>query len=717
MRRRLPHLGWLTVVVLLAAAFAVIASRPSPLRIQPPTGQAAQAQRAIEDQLARDGRATLADLPADFTRVTGHKPELVRAPDGTTRAIHPAGGCSSPWGDDNTRWDYSVGCKAHDLGYDLLRYADDKGQPLDPDLRRRLDDRLSADMHGMCVLNPRGSGGLCQVVATVYSWGLVVNSWHQRWGPPRVEPIGPWTIGLIVIALLIAARVPGLRGRARRHHPTEAEPELSPTERAQADYLGFLRILSLTGLILGASVMTLAYWGSAETAWVWPLTWLLQLVPVFFLAGGHANLMAWRGARSSGFGTYLAGRIGWLLRPVLAFVTAWLVVPLSLELFGAPEDAIAAFGRVVLQPLWLLGLYVLMVAATPAMHRLHRRLPLLTPAALLAVTVAIGVTGRGSVAAHAGAITLGLLFQQVAFHYADGTLWRLPRPALLGLAAVALAGLVALTTVGGHDKLLIAEPTEYASFVPSLLGVLLIGVVQVCLVALPRAAGARAFAASAPGRAVALLRNAPMTAYLLYLCLMLVIAGVIAAARTAALPVTGVGWLTQPRRVLAIALIGVPTMLAFVLFERQVQEPEASVPVRPDLDEPPGPQGTSILDALAAGIGVLYGALGLLGFAATGITGLSAPPAIFGLPLDPLANLIHLLLGWYLLHCVWLRTTTRPGPWLLVATASAGPMITTMSGPGLAVHGATMALALVVAAGRVQPLLAQRSRPAPETTR
>jgi hypothetical protein len=195
---------------------------------------------------------------------------------------------------------------------------------------------------------------------------------------------------------------------------------------------------------------------------------------------------------------------------------------------------------------------------------------------------------------------------------------------------------------------------------------------------------------------------------------MLLIAGVVVAARSASLPATGVDWLTQPRRMLALALIGVPTMLAFVLFERRVTAPDGE-PDELDPDDPPN-RAAAPLDAVAAALGVAYGALGLLGFAATGITGQSEPPALFGLPLDPMANLIHLLLGWYLLHCVLIRATADPWPWLLTAVACVGPMITTMSGPGLAVHGITMALALVIAAWRLQPALT-RSQTVAESAR
>jgi hypothetical protein len=187
----------------------------------------------------------------------------------------------------------------------------------------------------------------------------------------------------------------------------------------------------------------------------------------------------------------------------------------------------------------------------------------------------------------------------------------------------------------------------------------------------------------------------------------------IAAARTAGLPSNGTDWLTQPRRILAIALIGVPTLLAFLLIERRGTPPPGP------LDEPdPGPPGrfAGQLDAVAAALGVAFGALGILGFAATGITGSSQPPALFGLPLDPMGNLIHLLLGWYLLHCVRSGTSARPGPWLLTAIACLGPMVTTVSGPGMALHGATMAVALGIAAWRLQQVWLV-DRAVPEGTR
>lgn len=688
---RLPRLSALVAIVLAAAGFAVVASRPDAPRHHRPTGDVAKVERAIEHQLdPGSGRDPIAELPADFAEVTGRRPVHMRAPDGTVRAVHPGGGCSSPWGD--TQWDYGVGCKAHDLGYDMLRYAEAKGQPLAPSLRERLDDRLSMDMHAQCRYNPQGSAAACEVVASIYTVGLVVNSWHQRWGPPRNEPVGVWTIAMVVIMLLIAARAPAVarRGGGRRHRvAVEPRPVLDDTEQAQADAMGFVRILSLTGIVLGESLLAFTMRDSVEPAWAWPLTWLLQLVPLFFLAGGLGTLHAWRASTS--YVGFLAGRVGWLIRPVLAFVIAWLVVPLSLELLQAPESAITAFSRLVVQPLWLLGLYVLVVAVTPLMHRLHDLVPVAAPAVLFASVAGLGFVG-GSVAAHVGGVLVALLFGQLAFHYADRTLWRIPRALLLAVAAAAFAGLVLLTTFGAQPRLQLAEPTGYAAFAPSLAGVLLIGVVQTCLVALLRERGLRSLTTGAPARAVAVVRSAPMTVYLVYLCAMLLLEGLVGVVRDAG----SLDWLTEPRTMLAFGLVAMPTLLAFLWFERRPTEPAPEL-----LDEPaPEPHG-SWTDTVAAGLGVVYGALGVVGFAVAGISGWSESAEVLGLPVDPMANLIHLLLGWYLLHCVHLRTSSGPGPWLVTAIACLPPMLTTVSGAGTVVHGVTMAAALAIGVVRM----------------
>ncbi|GAA3052844.1 phospholipase [Actinokineospora globicatena] len=698
------RVGWLVLVVLVAAGYGIVVSRAPNEPTAPPTGDVAKAAAAVDALLdPRSGRDPIALLPADFTQVTGVVPGRLTAPDGTRRAVHVDGGCSAPWGEDNSRWDFSAGCKAHDLGYDLLRYASAKGQPLGPGPRRALDDRLATDMHRQCELNPRGAPGTCQLVASLYAAGLVANSWHQRWGPPRAEPIGTWVVALLVVALLLAVRVPAF-ARRRTGVPRGAAP-VGERARDRAGYLGMLRVVSLAGVVVAESALAFAPLLGARVGALWPLTWLLQLVPLFFFAGGDSNLLAWRAALAdgSGYGGYVAGRVCWLIRPVLAFVTAWLVVPLSLDLLDASDAAVDAFTRLITQPLWLLGLYLLVVGLTPAMHWLHRLAPVGTPVAQALVVAGLGLFGTGTTAAYAGGIVLAALFGQLSMHYADGSFDHLPRHALPVVAACALVCLVLLTTVGGHDKALIAVPAGTASFVPSALGVLLIGLVQVCLVVAPGHDRVRGIAHGGVARAVHRVRAAPMTVYLVYLCAMLLLAGIIGAASSTGLPGTVLTWAGQPRTLLALVLLAVPTVLAFLLFERRGRGGPGTLTPR---DLP-----VSRWDPVAAALGTGYGALGIIGFALSGLTGAHHGPVLLGLSVDPMTSAIHLLLGWYLLHAVRVGSTATAWPWLVTAVACLPPMGAALR-PGAAVYWATIAVALAVFAIRVVSWANRRSRAA-----
>jgi hypothetical protein len=628
-------LGVLAVIV-AALGFGIVASRPAaPPTDVPATGDLAAAARSIEALLhPGSGVDPIAELPRDFVAVEKVSPGHLRAPDGTTRAVHTDGGCSTPWGDENTRWDFSVGCKAHDLGYDLLRYAEKKGRPLPADLRHRLDDQLSRDMHRQCVLNPQESAGTCEAVASLYTVGLVVNSWHQRWGPPRAEPISSWVVGLLVVIFLLAARPPWRRRQDRSGGP---EPEAGPLGEP-AGYMSLLGVVSMAGIVVGETVLAFTHTSGF---------WLLQLAPLLFFAGGHANLLAWRESGAD-YRVYLANRIHALLKPVSAFVLAWLIVPLSLELLDAPEGTINAVGQLVLQPLWLIGIFLITVAACPPMQFFYTRFGAAVPVVFLLASTTVDMAGSTAVYVHISGLLLALGFGQLAFHWEDGPLRRVPTMVLVVVAVAALAGFVVL------------------GYLP------LLGIVQVCV-----ACSVRSFS-WVPARLLGVLRSTPMTAYLIYVGIVLLIFGLTSA--------TGLDWFTRPRTWLGIAMIATTALVAFLWFERR---PRPVVTL-------PGP--VVGVPALASALGVGYSVLGVLGFAVTGVTWQVGAPALFGVALDPLANLIHLMLGGYLLHAVHTGISGKPWPWLLTGAACVPPIFTTWSPFGATVHGATVIVALAVIA-------------------
>ncbi|TQS43509.1 phospholipase A2 [Cryptosporangium phraense] len=175
-----------TVVLLVLLACGLCgdaATAGPPARRDTPAGAAVEA-------LTGGGRFV---VPADFEAVMGYWP--VRS--GSTWAS-PRGACSAPTG--ATRYDFSRACRAHDLGYDLLRYAARVGLPLGPWARAAIDAAFGRALVTRCA--SLGGAVGCGSVAAVYHGAVVANSWRQDWRDPRPEPALRWV--LIAVGLTVA---------------------------------------------------------------------------------------------------------------------------------------------------------------------------------------------------------------------------------------------------------------------------------------------------------------------------------------------------------------------------------------------------------------------------------------------------------------------------------------------------------------------------------
>ncbi|MGW1741548.1 hypothetical protein ACWCPQ_22400 [Nocardia sp. NPDC001965] len=152
-----------------------------------------------------------AEIPADFRSIAGYTPELL---DGMLVAPH--GSCSSPV---PLPAEFDSACKAHDLGYDLLRYADRAGAPLGPWARQDLDHALAERMRTACArrpdLVPRAR---CAAMAEVAAVAVDLNSMRQDYGVPVVEDfpladtVTAWLPRICGLLLLTLAVLVLLRG-------------------------------------------------------------------------------------------------------------------------------------------------------------------------------------------------------------------------------------------------------------------------------------------------------------------------------------------------------------------------------------------------------------------------------------------------------------------------------------------------------------------------
>ncbi|MFR9752034.1 hypothetical protein ACL02S_13505 [Nocardia sp. 004] len=121
-------------------------------------------------------------LPADFITSFGYRPSMV---DGLV--VNPRGSCSTPV---PLPTEFDTACKAHDLGYDLLRYADQRGGPLGPWARRALDLTLGLRMQQACTARSAPfSRTRCEVMAAIASTAVDLNSRRQDYGVPIAESL------------------------------------------------------------------------------------------------------------------------------------------------------------------------------------------------------------------------------------------------------------------------------------------------------------------------------------------------------------------------------------------------------------------------------------------------------------------------------------------------------------------------------------------------
>ena len=257
----------------------------------------------------------------------------------------------------------------------------------------------------------------------------------------------------------------------------------APPRASRDTGIDFLRALCVLGVVLLHAIMVGVTVGesgpvfdnaSDETAWIAPLSWFLQVMPLFFVIGGFSGLLAYQRMRQRG-GTaigFVAGRVHRLLRPAILTIA---VIGLALALLtvsGVPADLIATAGFRYGQPLWFLGVFLLCQALFPLLAASHERAPLRTIGALALTAIAVDVLRAASGLEGLGFLNLAFVWmtlQQLGFFLADGSIDRLSRRVRAAAGIAALLTLVATFAFGIYSPDLIANMTIYLWHMPVLL--------------------------------------------------------------------------------------------------------------------------------------------------------------------------------------------------------------------------------------------------------
>ncbi|MEU3736164.1 MULTISPECIES: acyltransferase [unclassified Streptomyces] len=116
-----------------------------------------------------------------------------------------------------------------------------------------------------------------------------------------------------------------------------------------------------------------------------PLSWVLQMLGIFFLVGGYASALSYRRAAARGKSTkrWLRGRVARLGRPVLGVTAVWAALIPVLYAMGVPATTLRTGSTLVIQPLWFVGIYAVITALTPWCIKAAERLGAWAAAPLL----------------------------------------------------------------------------------------------------------------------------------------------------------------------------------------------------------------------------------------------------------------------------------------------------------------------------------------------
>lgn len=123
------------------------------------------------------------------------------------------------------------------------------------------------------------------------------------------------------------------------------------------------------------------------TRGLWLATWLLQVMPLFFFAGGYLHGVSWE--RSGGGMRWVWNRLRSLLLPAIFLVAVGVAAWRAADAIAPEADWVARGVVLMLSPLWFLIVYSLLVIGMPVWRYLHERL--LEVAVVLLVGIAVMV--------------------------------------------------------------------------------------------------------------------------------------------------------------------------------------------------------------------------------------------------------------------------------------------------------------------------------------
>lgn len=421
-------------------------------------------------------------------------------------------------------------------------------------------------------------------------------------------------------------------GDARRSRPPSAWVRAGAlaarTPEARNRYVDFLRAASIVIVVMGHWLMAAPSVERGEftlsdmlhvAPWTQWLTWLFQVMPLFFIVGGYANAASWWAARSAGHGyrVWVARRLQRLVRPVLPVVVLWCLLAATGWALGLSGRAIEIASQVAFVPTWFLAVYVMVIVAAPATYELWVRYGMGSFWALVLGAVVVDAAWLASGADPLSWVNYAcvwLALHQLGYAWRDGALAGPTRT--LPLAIGGFATLALLVRFAGYPVSMVTVPGEEVSNAsPPTLALLALGAAHAGLVLAMEPPARRWLERRWIWTATVLVNGVIMTLYLWHATVMVLLVGLahwLGGAALAIPPDTPGWWATRPLWVLVLLGVLSGFVAVFGRFEARGLTGPADAP----------PAWRSVTGAIAVCTGLAALAIG--GIAAPTVLGLRA---------------------------------------------------------------------------------------------
>ena len=366
----------------------------------------------------------------------------------------------------------------------------------------------------------------------------------------------------------------------------------TPAERNR--YVDLLRSISILAVIIGHWLIATAWFvnGDLETGELlssqpqmqW-LTWVFQVMPIFFIVGGYSNAVSLESADRKGIGYagWLSARLTRLVAPLLLLIVAWAAIALTMGLMNFSSDVIQYASQAALIPTWFLAIYIAIALLAPFAYRFWKRFGFLSLWVFVAGAVLTDVAFFVADVRWLGWTNyfwVWLAVHHLGFAWRDDRLGRTSKRLLI--AAAGFASLWAMVHFGPYPLAMVASPDpDVSNTLPPKITLLALGLFQFGLLLSLEGPMRKALDGLRLWAATVLINSMIMTVYLWHITVMLLVVAVLYYTGGAGLglePGSSDWWLSRPLWIIVLFLALLPFALLLSPLERRGRPADLPVP-------------------------------------------------------------------------------------------------------------------------------------------